>query len=210
MNGVSQGVRTNGDHRHKNGRRVDNVFHWPVPLEAGRNEIVVTDGAGHEDRAIVYYDGADAPAPEDPLVRALKGDPAARPVFIDQAVQAQWPFYAELDGSADNTFDALPPEVSGASWIATRRQSKPDAKAPLSFTAGAAAETFVIGSEASALDQALRRAGFEATDRRGLWRDDTLALVPYRLFRRAVAAGDKVAIPAVTADYVVLVKGRGR
>ena len=102
----------------------------------------------------------------------------------------------------------LPPELAGAGWIATRRQSKPDAKAPLSFTAGAAAEVFVIGSEASALDQALRRAGFEATDRRGLWRDDTLALVPYRLFRRAVAAGDKVAIPAVTADYVVLVKKR--
>ena len=65
-----------------------------------------------------------------------------------------------------------------------------------------------MGSEASALDQALRRAGFEATDRRGRWRDDALALVPYRLFRRAVVAGDRVAIPAVTADYVVLVKKR--
>ena len=210
VNGVSHGVRNNGDHRHKNGRRVDNVFQWAVPLDPGRNEIVVSDGAGHQDRAIVYYDGADAPAPEDPLVRALKGDPASRPVFIDQPAQPQWPFYAEFDGTADNTFDQLPPEVAGAGWIATRRQSKPDAKAPLSFTIGAAAEVFVIGSEASALDQALRRAGFEATDRRGRWRDDTLALVPYRLFRRAVAAGDKVAVPAVTADYVVLVKGRGR
>jgi beta-galactosidase len=208
LNGVSQGVRTNGDHRHRNGRRVDDVFFWAAPLAAGRNEIAVTDGAGHEDRAVVYYDGADAPAPEDPLVRGLKGDPAARPVFIDQPAQAQWPFYSELDGTADNTFDALPPEVEGAGWISTRRQSKPEVKSPLSFTAGAAADVFVIGSEASALDQALRRAGFEPTDRRGRWRDDALALVPYRLFRRAVAAGDKVAIPAVTADYVVLVRKR--
>jgi hypothetical protein len=33
-----------------------------------------------------------------------------------------------------------------------------------------------------------------------------MALVPFRLFRRAVAAGDRVAIPPVTADYVVLVR----
>ena len=208
VNGVSHGLRRNGDHRHKNGRRVDNVFQWAVPLDPGRNEIVVTDGAGHQDRAVVYYDGADAPAPEDALARGLKGDPASRPVFIDQPAQAQWPFYAEFDGTADNTFDQLPAEVAGAGWIATRRQSKPEAKAPLSFAAGAAADVFVIGSEASALDQALRRAGFEATDRRGRWRDDALALVPYRLFRRAVAGGDRVAIPAVTADYVVLIKKR--
>jgi hypothetical protein len=66
-----------------------------------------------------------------------------------------------------------------------------------------------MGSEASALDQALRRAGFEATEQRGRWRDDSLTLVPYRLFRRTAAAGDRITIPAVTADYVVLVKRRG-
>jgi hypothetical protein len=65
-----------------------------------------------------------------------------------------------------------------------------------------------MGSEASVLDQAMRRAGFEATGRTGRWRNNALALVPYRLFRRTVTEGDRVSIPPVTADYVVLVKKR--
>ena len=138
-----------------------------------------------------------------------RATPANRAVFIDQPVQAQWPFYSEFDGTADNTFDLLPEEVAGAGWISTGRMSKPEHRSALSFTAGAPAEVFVMGSEASALDQALRRAGFEATGRTGRWRNDALALVPYRLFRRAVAAGDRVSIPPVTADYVVLVKREG-
>ena len=207
LNGESQGVRLNGDHRHKNGRRLDNVFYWPATLRPGRNEVVATDGKGHSDRALLYYDAPGAPAPEDPLVRALAArDSGDRPVFIDQPVRPQWPFYSEFDGTADNTFDELPPEVAGAGWISTRRMSKADAKTSLSFSAGGAADVFVIGSQASALDQALRRAGFEAADRRGRWRNDALALVPYRLFRRAVKTGDRVTIPPVTADYVVLVR----
>jgi beta-galactosidase len=210
VNGVSQGRLSNGAFRHANGRRIDNVFFWPVPLRAGRNEVVVRDGAGHGDRAILYYDGASAPAPEDALVRELRpSDPGHRAVFIDQPVQAQWPFYSEVDGTADNTFDVLPEEVAGAGWISTGRLSKPERKSAISFTAGAAADVFVIGSEASVLDQALRRAGFEATGRTGRWRNDALALVTYRLFRRTVAPGDRVSIAPVTADYVVLVKRKG-
>jgi beta-galactosidase len=207
LNGAPKGRQANGAFRHANGRRIDNVFFWPAALRAGRNEVVVRDGAGHEDRAILYYDGEGAPAPEDPLVRDLRsGNAGNRAVFIDQPAQAQWPFYSEFDGTADNTFDLLPEEVSGAGWISTGRMSKPEHRGALSFTAGAPAEVFAMGSEASALDQALRRAGFEATGRTGRWRNDALALVPYRLFRRAVAAGDRVSIPPVTADYVVLVK----
>jgi beta-galactosidase len=204
VNGAPQGRRSNGDHRHRNGRRVDDVFAWPAVLRPGRNVVEVTDGAGHSDRAILYYEGggADGGAP----VRDLKAATAA--VFVDQPVQEQWPFYAEFDGTADNTFDTLPEEVKGAGWIATGRMSKPENRGPLSFTAAAAADVFVIGSEASVLDQALLRAGFEATGRTGRWRDDALALVPYRLFRREVKAGDRVTIPAVTADFVVLVKRR--
>jgi beta-galactosidase len=209
VNGVPQGRQANGAFRHPNGRRIDNVFFWPAGLRAGRNEVVVGDGAGHGDRAILYYDGAGAPAPEDPLVRELRStDGAPRAVFVDQPVQAQWPFYSEFDGTADNTFDLVPEEAAGAGWISTGRMSKPEHRGTLSFTAGAAADVFVMGSEASALDQALRRAGFEATGRTGRWRNDALALVPYRLFRRTVAAGDRVSIPPVTADYVVLVKKR--
>jgi beta-galactosidase len=209
VNGEPQGRVANGAFRHANGRRIDNVFFWPALLRPGRNEVVVRDGAGHEDRAILYYDGEGARAPEDPLVTNLRSSNAAnRAVFIDQPAQAQWPFYAEFDGTADNTFDLLPEEVKGAGWIATGRMSKADRRTTLHFTAGADAEVFVMGSEASALDQALRRAGFEATGRTGRWRNDALALVPYRLFRREVAKGDRVSIGPVTADYVVMVKKR--
>src|SRR5688572_10085062 len=207
VNGAPQGRIANGAFRHANGRRIDNVFFWPAPLRPGRNEVMARDGAGHEDRAILYYDGDGARAPEDPLVTSLRSSNAAnRAVFIDHSAQAQWPFYSEFDGTADNTFDVLPEEVKGAGWIATGRMSKPEQRTALSFTAGDAAEVFVMGSEASALDQALRRAGFEATGRTGRWRNDALSLVPYRLFRRAVAAGDRVSIAPVTADYVLLVR----
>src|SRR5688572_8628956 len=207
VNGEPHGRLANGAFRHANGRRIDNVFFWPALLRPGRNDVVVRDGGGHEDRAIVYYDGEGARAPEDPLVSSLRSsNEANRAVFIDQPVHAQWPFYSEFDGTADNTFDRLPDEVAGAGWISTGRMSKPGHRSALSFTAGGPAEVFVIGSEASALDQALRRAGFEATGRTGAWRNDALALVPYRLFRRVVDAGDRVAIAPVTADYVVLVK----
>ena len=146
LNGVSQGRQANGAFRHANDRRIDNVFFWPAPLRAGRNEVVVRDGAGHQDRAILYYDGAEAPAPEDPLVRDLRSSNAGnRAVFIDQPAQAQWPFYSEYDGTADNTFDLVPEEVAGAGWISTGRMSKPEHRTAISFTAGAPAEVFVIG-----------------------------------------------------------------
>jgi beta-galactosidase len=207
VNGEAQPRLANGAFRHANGRRIDNVFFWPAPLRAGRNDVAVRDAAGHEDRAILYYDGATDRAPADPLLPDLRSsNPGNRAVFIDRPVQAQWPFYSEFDGTADNTFDLVPEEVAGAGWISTGRMSKPEHRTALTFTAGAAAEVFVMGAEASALDQALRRAGFEATGRTGRWRNDALALVPYRLFGRTVAAGDRVSIPPVTADYVVLVK----
>jgi hypothetical protein len=209
VNGVSQGRQPNGAFRHSNGRRIDNVFFWPATLAPGRNEAVVRDGAGHEDRAILHYQGEASPPPAQSVVTDLRSTNAAlRPVFIEQPVQAQWPFYSEFDGTADNTFDLVPEEVEGAGWISTARMSKPEMRGAISFTADAAADVFVMGSEASALDQVLRRAGFEATGRTGRWRNDALSLVPYRLFRRSVVKGDKVSIAPVTADFVVLVKKR--
>ena len=209
LNGVSHGRQANGAFRHANGRRIDNVFFWPATLAPGRNDVVVRDGAGHEDRAILYYEGAGSSAPAQSVVADLRSSNAAnRAVFIEQPIRAQWPFYSEFDGTADNTFDLLPEEVEGAGWISTARMSKPEMRSAITFTGGAAAEVFVMGSEASALDQALRRAGFEATGRTGRWRNDALTLVPYRLFRRSVAKGDKVSIAPVTADYVTLVKKR--
>jgi hypothetical protein len=63
-----------------------------------------------------------------------------------------------------------------------------------------------MGSESAALAAALVRAGLSDTGVRGQWRDDSLRLVPFRLYAMEARAGDRVAIPGVTADYVVLVK----
>jgi hypothetical protein len=63
-----------------------------------------------------------------------------------------------------------------------------------------------MGSDSPALAAALSRAGLRDTGVRGQWRDNALRLVPFRLFAPDARGGDRVAIPGVTADYVVLVK----
>ena len=159
----------------------------------------VRDGAGHEDRAILYYDGEGAPAPRGSAGRATcaRATPANRAVFIDQPAQAQWPFYSEFDGTADNTFDLAARGGRGRGLDQHRPHEQARARgARSSFTAGAPAEVFVMGSEASALDQALRRAGFEATGRTGRWRDDALASCPTASSARRGRGGDRVSDPA--------------
>ena len=79
VNGVSQGERPNDSFNHRNGRRVANVFHWRTALHPGRNEVRVTDGAGHEDTAVVYYHAPPAPMPpggDDTIERAALQQPA--------------------------------------------------------------------------------------------------------------------------------------
>jgi hypothetical protein len=63
-----------------------------------------------------------------------------------------------------------------------------------------------MASQSSALEAGLGASGFEDTGVRGRWRDDGLRLVPFRLYTRAAAAGERVAVPGATADYVVMVK----
>ena len=211
LNGTDQGTRRNGQYRHPNGRAVANVFFWPAPLRPGRNEIRVSDRAGHEDSAIVHYAPAGASRPEETgLVRELRSSNPKSPAwYIEQEARDQWPFYFEFDGTADDTFDVLPDAVRGARWIATRRLSKPEARTDLSFRIAPdapRATVYVMGSESAALAAALVRAGLSDTGVRGQWRDDSLRLVPFRLYATEARAGDRVAIPGVTADYVVLVK----
>lgn len=212
LNGADQGPRANGQHRHPNGRVIANVFFWKAALRPGRNEIRVSDGAGHEDSAVVHYAPGGAAAPEGSgLVRELRSsNPRSPAFFIDDEVREQWPLHHEFDGTADNTFDVLPDAVRGARWIATRRLSKPEARTDLSFriaAEAAGATVYVMASESAGLDSRLRSAGFDDTGVRGRWRDDALRLVPYRLYALDVHAGDRVSVPGATADYVVLVKG---
>jgi beta-galactosidase len=209
VNGVDLGARRNGEHKHAGGRVVENVFYWPAPLRAGRNDVAVDDGAGHRDSAVFYFapPGATPPAGDAALVQELRSSNPQSPAwFIGQPVQAQWPFHWELDGSADNTFDTLPPEAEGARWIATRRLSKPGARTDLSFRLAAAADVFVMITRGQPLPPGLLRAGFRDTGASGLWRDNDMKRVPYALYVKAAAGGERVTVRGATADYVVLVR----
>jgi beta-galactosidase len=214
VNGVPQGARRNGQYRHTNGRVIRNVFHWPVPLARGRNEVVVTDGTVR-DKAVVYFDGPGAspgPPGPPPLVEDVRAaNPRNRATFVDQPVQEQWPFYDEFDGTADNTFDRLPDAVRGAAWIATRRVSKPGLATALSFRVrkDARAAVSVLVSSDDAAARALAAAGFADTGTTGRWRANDLRLVPWRLFRKPAAGGEVVEVPALSTDAVVLVQKEG-
>jgi beta-galactosidase len=213
LNGASQGARRNGAYRHANGRVIANVFHWPVRLARGRNEVTVTDGTTR-DTAVVYFEGTgsrEASAPE-PIVEDLRAaNPRNRATFVDQPVREQWPFYDEFDGTADNTFDRLPESIRGASWIATRRVSKPGLATALSFRVrkDARAAVSVVVSADDAAARSLVAAGFTDTGTTGRWRDDGLVLVPWRLFRKTAVGGEAVQVPALSVDAVVLVQKEG-
>jgi beta-galactosidase len=212
LNGEDQGRRRNGEFRHRGGRVVDNVFYWPVVLREGRNEVSVSDGAGHSDSAVVYFEGGggrrDPPAPPALVEDLRSSNPASPAYFVDDAVREEWPFYHELDGSADNTFHALPSALAGARWISTRRLSKPAARTDLSFSlrAGAAAKVYVVFTEGSPLEAGLGRAGFHDAALGGRWRDNDLRLVGFRAWVKEAKGGDRISVPGATADYVVLVQ----
>jgi beta-galactosidase len=244
INGVSQGRLQNGDYRlppepskAKDGTvtttpgvRVDNVFFWKAPLHPGRNVITVRDGQGHDDGMIVYQSTAVGPAPAAPtaLVQDLRSSNPSNPaVFIDRPVEAQGPVYTDVDGSSDNTFDLLPPELVGASWIATRRLSDPANKSDLAFRpapASAGATVFVLFSTgthptitlkpkntavvkaAVALSRTLTAAGFEPVPTPVVWRDHQLNRADAALWSRQLAPGETISLPGETLDYVILVK----
>lgn len=210
VNGEDRGLRRNGEYEAAPRRRVRNVFYWPTPLRPGRNEIVARDASGLEDRAVVYFAPRGVPWPEeqDAPIRGLRSsNPSSPAYFVDMPIREQWPFHYELDSTADNTFDRLPVELQGASWIATQRLSKPERRTELSFEAAAPLRVLVMRT-AGGESAALQAAGFAALPARGEWRDDSLRLVPFEAWSREAAPGDRLRIPAETRDYVVLVKRR--
>ena len=209
LNGEARGTLRNGEFRQGGrGPTIDNVFYWGVPLRRGRNEIHVSDADGSEADAVVYSAPGGSGWPDEdgaPVRNVVSTNARNRAYFIHVPVREQWPFYYDLDGTADNTFDALPEAVRGAAWITTRRLSKPENRTELRFEAAAAARVYVLRTTGGAKPPLLGE-GFKPSDRRGEWRDDSLRLVPFEVFERDLQPGDRVRIPPETRDYVVLVK----
>jgi beta-galactosidase len=243
LNGVSQGTLKNGDYKLPDSEKkqrdgkvtpipgivVDNVFFWKAPLRPGRNMIEVRDGRGLSKSMVIYQKPADSPVPAETnaVVADLKSSNPANPaVFIDRPVEPQGPFYYDVDGSSDNTFDRLPPEVEGAAWIATRRLSDPNMKTDLSFRLNGDATVYILHSTgtfpnitlrkpneetqkvAADLSQALSAAGFRNTGAKITWRGHDLVLAHCSLWSRPSQAGETIIIPGYTLDYCVLIKPR--
>jgi hypothetical protein len=206
---------------------INNVFFWKAPLAAGKNVIEVRDNAGNSKSMIIYQKAADGamPVPEDSLVVDVTSSNENSPaLFIDRPVESQGPFYSEVDGSSDNTFDVLPKPVEGAHWIATKRLSDEKNKTDLSFRLTKPATVYVmyaVGTfpahtldkpdeamtkTAAALKESLEKAGFKDTGVKTTWRRQTCWLGDCGLLSRKSKAGETITIPGQTLDYVVLIK----
>ncbi|MCX7007114.1 MAG: hypothetical protein NTY53_07675 [Kiritimatiellaeota bacterium] len=201
LNGARLAPQRNGEYRQPGGHAVHNVFYWPVTLQPGKNTVVASDGQGHDDHCVITAPGFDQAAWMQNLQSSNPKNPA---YFIDQAVQAEWPFYAQYDGTGDNTFHTLPTAVEGACWIATKPLSKPGNETALSFVVGRPATVFVMFTDKGAGSPFAN--SFTDTGIRTVWRDNNMDLVPCRLVARNVAAGETVKVDAALLAYVVLVK----
>jgi beta-galactosidase len=241
LNGVSQGKHKNGDYRLPDSEKrqrggvatiitgidVNNVFFWKAPLQPGRNLIKALDSRGFSKSMVIYQKPAGGPAPADnnSLVADLKNSNPDNPaVFIDRPVESQGPFYYDVDGSSDNTFDTLPRQVVGASWIATRRMSDAKMKTDLSFRLNDNATVYVLYSTgtfpkitlrkpdeetqnaAEALKEAIALAGFRDTGIETTWRGHDCVLADCCLLSRKAKADEIITIPGQTLDYVILIK----
>ncbi len=204
---------------------VNNVFFWKTPLDSGKNVIEVRDDHGNSQTMVIYQKANEMPVPADSLVVDLKSSNESNPaIFIDRPIEAQGPVYYEVDGSSDNTFDTLPKELDGATWIATKRLSDEKNKTDLRFKITKPATVYVmyaVGTfpthtlnkpdegmmkTAGMLKADLAKAGFKDTGITGTWRRHSLWLADFGLMSRKTKAGDTITIPGQTLDYVVLIK----
>lgn len=240
LNGMRQDALTNGSYRLPDaemrtgkgselvpGIPVDNVFFWKTALKPGKNVLQVDDGQGHTDSEIIYQAPADAPDPTALVQDLHSSNPASPATFIDRPVEAQGTVYTEVDGSSDNTFDVIPREAEGASWIATRRLSDPKYKTDLDFRINPSAKgahVFVlfstgkyplvtlketdaaVATAADSMRKTLAKAGFTVSDTDAVWRDHMLNRSCAEMWRRDLAPGEKISLPGEQLDYVVMVR----
>jgi beta-galactosidase len=210
-------------------QKIDNVFYWPVPLDPGKNTVTATDDKGNSDSTTIYYYGdPTSPAPAAaglPIANLASSNPDNPAYFMDMPVHAQWPLYYDLDSTADNSWNKLPAEVEGASWIALKRVTKPDPIDPtakpsknppppepnqateLTFITTRPEKIFIMATKKDTAP-AFASAGFkEVTSTTPYdWRDNRLILIPAQLFEHDAAANEKIDLQLGDRDAVVLIK----
>lgn len=240
INGISQGKMKNGDYvqpdaTKKSGDKtekvegiiINNVFFWKAALDPGKNIVSVRDDRFMTDSMTIYQKALEGPMPVSAasLVTNLESSNKNNPaIFIDRPVESQGPFYSEVDGSSDNTFDVLPKLVEGSSWISTKRLSDEKNKTDLSFTVTKPATVYVMYSigtfpahtldkpdtslmqTADAFADRLKQAGFTDTGVKTIWRRHSLWLADCGLLSRKVKPGDMIHVPGRALDYVVMIK----
>jgi len=215
IDGTDMGTLTAGSYTQPNGRTVDETFYWPVTLFQGPNYVHVDDGAGHGDDIFVVFAGTGGQAPpmltQTPIVSQVTSSNAANPAyFIDRPIAPDFPVYYDLDGTADNSFAALPAQLAGAAQVGTLRLSKTQNLTDLSLTiatsAAKGADVFILTTDDGSSLSMWTGVGFADSGVTGSWRDTAMDLVPVKLLQTHVAGGASVTVPGTTRDYVVLVK----
>jgi len=207
INGAVIGTLANNQYTHPNGTPIKDVFYWKNPLTVGKNVVTVDDGQGNSDSMTVYYLKSGTTLPKDASARiANLTSSVGLAYFIDDPIWDQRPFALDFDGTGDNSFDVIPAEVAGASWIATKRQSDSTKRTNLAFDVNSDADIYIMFTAQASTPAWIANAGFVDTGVTGQWRDNTPKLVNYALFKRRAVAGDHVTLQPTTMDYVVLVK----
>ncbi len=188
--------------------KIDNVFFWPVALRTGKNEVVATDDKGHSDTATLYFygqGGASAVTNPPPISDLTSSNPQNSAYYMDMPVQAQWPFYYDLDSTADNTWNNLPPEIDGAGWIALRRVSKPEMATEVSFTAAKAGKVYVVATKTDTEPVFITGNHFKKVVTAPFqWRDNANILMAATLYVHDASAGEKFKVSLGDRDAVVL------
>jgi parallel beta-helix repeat protein len=208
VNGINRGTQANGSYTHLNGLVINNVFYWTDVLQIGRNDIQAADDSGNADIATIYYKGTGEFMPNEAAAKVFNVASSNVPAFfINTPISDQRPFYRDFDGTGDNTFDTIPSELSGAvGWIATKRQSDSARTSDISFDLTADADVYIMFSRQSTTPSWITDAGFSDTGVSGRWRDDSITLVDYQLFKASFAAGSHVALASSPIDFVIIVR----
>ena len=216
VNGISKGVSKNGEYMHiiYDDRIVNNTFYWFDALSAGRNEILAKDNRGNEEKSVIYLtdNNGSIPQSQDDLVFDLSlTNEKSKGIFVDMPPVKNWPVYLNAGDrrktglEADNTFMEIPDILARTSRIVTRRMSDKELFSGMSFRLRNKGLIYLVVS-AEAETRLLKKEGFQKTDVRGQWRNNSSQIGEFIIWRLEAEADDIVNIPIIPTDYSVFIK----